>query len=288
LYGKGVAANAAAKASILDLYDHKARQTAAMLGTPQAQANYLKLSGDLAAEKQKSLQDAATILSAQPGFKQIGGAPPAQEQQAPAQAAPMAAAPAGGMSKQPEASNKPGYEENPEDENELPAEAPFGRMAQMYGDMPESGALERVSVKHEKEKPISISSMIDPKDYQILDKDANDKYTKSQYDVNFRNNPQDKAKLSDEFERAQKADRLTSALPSVYDDLYNNVRSGGQSDYLRRKANPHALESLIGGVTGGGAALAGAGGPLAAGAGMLGAGIAASMDSILGPMSETK
>jgi hypothetical protein len=67
LYGRGVEADASTKATLLDLYDHKNKQTAAMLGTPQAQVNAQKISNDLTTQKQKALQDAASQISALPG-----------------------------------------------------------------------------------------------------------------------------------------------------------------------------------------------------------------------------
>lgn len=68
LYGKGVAANAATKATLLDLYTHKANQTAALLGTPQAKINAMKFQTDAAIQQSKLLQDAATQISSLPGY----------------------------------------------------------------------------------------------------------------------------------------------------------------------------------------------------------------------------
>lgn len=67
LYGEGREASAATKASMLDIYNNKAKNIALSLGTPRAWANYLKFSNDTAIEKQKALRDGAANISALPG-----------------------------------------------------------------------------------------------------------------------------------------------------------------------------------------------------------------------------
>jgi hypothetical protein len=66
-YGDSNIANNLAKASMIDIYDHKAKELAAQLGTPQAWGNYLQFSADLAARKSKEIQDAAVNLNMLPG-----------------------------------------------------------------------------------------------------------------------------------------------------------------------------------------------------------------------------
>lgn len=92
LYGNSIAANAAAKASLIDLYDQKAKLVTLQLNTPQAWANYMKFRDAAAVERSKSLQDAAVNLSAIPGTGGAGhagggghGGAPQSGGQAPAQ-----------------------------------------------------------------------------------------------------------------------------------------------------------------------------------------------------------
>lgn len=65
LYGQGDAALAATKASMIDIYNHKALQLAAQLGTPQAQANYLKLQADMTPIRNDAILKSAGSLSRQ-------------------------------------------------------------------------------------------------------------------------------------------------------------------------------------------------------------------------------
>lgn len=80
LYGEGKEALAATKATMLDIMNSRQKMIAAQLGTPQAYQKSLALSNQLAISKQKELSDAATPLSALPGFnsgaKDTQGAPP--------------------------------------------------------------------------------------------------------------------------------------------------------------------------------------------------------------------
>lgn len=69
LYGDSLATYNATKATMFDIYQGKLRQAAASLGTPQAQANYLKASTQLAVERSKALQDAAVDLATLPGTR---------------------------------------------------------------------------------------------------------------------------------------------------------------------------------------------------------------------------
>lgn len=92
LYGDTAAAYNATKATMLDIYNAKAKQIALKLGAPQAQANYLKLSGDMAIEKSKLLQDSAVDLANLPGTRSGGQAAPQGTRQMPA-GAPTGGAP---------------------------------------------------------------------------------------------------------------------------------------------------------------------------------------------------
>jgi hypothetical protein len=98
LYGEGVAANNATKATMLDIYTHQANQVAAQLGTPMAAQKALQFGTAAAVEKSKLLQDAAVNLTNLPGTVPRGGQgqlqrpaqqPPGQPQ-APGQAKPKA------------------------------------------------------------------------------------------------------------------------------------------------------------------------------------------------------
>lgn len=86
LYGEGVATNASTKASMLSLYSNQAKQIAAELGTPQAQANAAKFGAAAALEASKTLKDAAVSVGDLPGTVRIR-----QQRSQP----PGAAAPAG-------------------------------------------------------------------------------------------------------------------------------------------------------------------------------------------------
>ncbi len=67
LYGQGVAATAATKATLLDAYKNKADQIAMQLGTPQAAQRALQLGSQIAIEKSKALQEGAVNLNSLPG-----------------------------------------------------------------------------------------------------------------------------------------------------------------------------------------------------------------------------
>jgi hypothetical protein len=77
IYGDSVATNAATKASMLDIYTHKANQIAARLATPQAQQAAMAFSANAAIEKSRLLQEAAVSLRSLPGYAPTGqqGAP---------------------------------------------------------------------------------------------------------------------------------------------------------------------------------------------------------------------
>jgi hypothetical protein len=62
LYGKGDAAIAATKASLQDIYNHQAKQIADRLGTPQAQANFLKYMATTTPMQNKNILDASGSL----------------------------------------------------------------------------------------------------------------------------------------------------------------------------------------------------------------------------------
>lgn len=77
LYGNNVAATAAARASIIDMYSHQANQIALQLGTPQAAVNNQKFQQAATIARSKELQDAAVNLNWLPGQ---GGATRGQPQ----------------------------------------------------------------------------------------------------------------------------------------------------------------------------------------------------------------
>jgi hypothetical protein len=72
LYGDSVATNAATKASMIDIYQHRANQIAAQLGTPQAAAKAAALGAQGAAEKSKLLQESVYNLQNAPGYTAPG------------------------------------------------------------------------------------------------------------------------------------------------------------------------------------------------------------------------
>lgn len=91
LYGDSAAANAATKASMLDIYSHKANQIADQLGTPQAKVNAAALGANAALEKSKAFQDAVVDLRNLPGYHgpaQSNQTPGQMEQQNPQKAEP--------------------------------------------------------------------------------------------------------------------------------------------------------------------------------------------------------
>ena len=77
LYGDSVATNAATKASMLDIYNHKVNQLAAQLGTPQAAQAAMQFNANSAIEKSKALKDAVVDLRRLPGASPVGGSGPA-------------------------------------------------------------------------------------------------------------------------------------------------------------------------------------------------------------------
>lgn len=83
LYGEGVAANNATKATMLDIYTHKGNQIAAQLGTAQAAQAAMQFGANSAIEKSKLLQEGAVDLNNLPGTHP---STPAQPGQAPAPA----------------------------------------------------------------------------------------------------------------------------------------------------------------------------------------------------------
>lgn len=75
LYGDGVAAYNATKATMLDIYNHKVQLAAAQLGTPQATAAAQAFAQKTAIDTQKALGDAAVPLSRLAGSNpNLGGA----------------------------------------------------------------------------------------------------------------------------------------------------------------------------------------------------------------------
>lgn len=107
LYGKGVAANAATKATLLDLYTHKAQQTAALLGTPQAKVNAMNFGANAAIEKSKALNDAAIMVNSLPGYKGQGTSGEGQPAQPQAQPSESGASSSGGGGMMPRAQASP-------------------------------------------------------------------------------------------------------------------------------------------------------------------------------------
>lgn len=81
LYGDKNLALTATKMSLLDAYDHQAKQIGLQLATPQAQAQYLRLSSDVAQQKQKLAKDTAALIPVVAGYKPIGGTQPSGAQQ---------------------------------------------------------------------------------------------------------------------------------------------------------------------------------------------------------------
>lgn len=74
LYGDSVATNNATKASMLDIYTHKANQLAAQMATPQAAQAAMQFGANAAIEKSKLLQEAAVNLGSLPGYAPTGPA----------------------------------------------------------------------------------------------------------------------------------------------------------------------------------------------------------------------
>jgi hypothetical protein len=94
LYGDSVAANSLAKASMIDMYNHKITQQAAQLGTPTAIANAMAAKAELSIKREQELKNAVTDLSAHPGQHSAPVHPPTGQEQAPGPGA-MAPKPVG-------------------------------------------------------------------------------------------------------------------------------------------------------------------------------------------------
>lgn len=83
LYGEGREASAAAKATMLDIYNNKAKNIALKLGTPRAWANYLKFNADTLSEKQKTLKEGAVPINSLPGANGSTSQSPENNERAP-------------------------------------------------------------------------------------------------------------------------------------------------------------------------------------------------------------
>lgn len=218
LYGAGVAANNLTKASLLDLYTHKAQLIADKLGTPQSRVAAQQLGANAALEKSKLLQEAAVNLSSLPGTKGTSSEESAMH-------TPRAGAPGTG---------KGGGDNGGLTTQELEAMHRQQVGAQLAG----------VSRKSPAEESIT-SVPIEP----ILHKGAESLYRGLQYTPKARDQM---GEITRQFTQAQQADKQLAQVNNIFGSLMKGAQKGGAFGRLYRTGGHAlgALGSIIGGERG--------------------------------------
>ncbi len=246
LYGDGVAANNLTKASLLDIYAHKAQLIADKLGTPQARVTAQALGAATAIEKSKLLQDAAVDLANLPGTS-----PTSVDVGANASKAPPPEP--GGMTTQ-----------------ELQAMHDQQGNAPVQAGLPSSGS-------EGPQKPNPLDTAGD--NNQVLHPDAEHRLNALRYGA-----PRDRQDFETaraQYDQAFNADQQLKQVNGLYKRLYGETN--GLWGRMHRGINPHAIAAGAGALgTAGGMIAGGPAGAVAGGTalGALGEGVGHGLQAV--------
>lgn len=242
LYGQGVAANNLTKASLLDIYNHKAQLLADQLGTPQAKVAAQQLGANLAIEKSKLLQDSAVNLSVLPGShptsSDMGAANIPHTQQGPGSSGNQGptsaqAAPGSNSGQLVDANGKP---------VDMKAAALAGiPVAGSDQDLEAKGIYRAGNTPSDQRKAVTATP-ISP----ILHQGAEDLYKGLQYTPKARDQF---GEITKQYTAAQQADKQLGQINQVYGNLIQGSQEGGVFGRAHR-LGAHALGGL-GTVAGG-------------------------------------
>lgn len=226
LYGDQVAATAAAKASMTDVYAHKAQQIAAQLGTPQAQANADALAAKLAIDKNQLLLETSGRL----GTLNVGQPPMTQ-------AAPPAPAPV-------QTAGNEKVQSTPESEiagaPSWYSKTPIGQMYHALN--PSNPGIVKAGEK-ETEKTVNTPETYE--DNHILVPDASKRLKQMQYGAPAAIKgimPE----LTKQFTAADQAEKAAGRLDEVFPKLAAATEKGGVSGRMGRSAD--SIEGALGGL----------------------------------------
>jgi hypothetical protein len=254
LYGEGVTANNLTRASLLDVYGHKAQLLADQLGTPQAKVNAQQLGANIALEKSKLLQDSAVDLANLPGSHPTSSDVGAAN-------VPHGTNPATGASV-----------------GSQMAQAQAGHVAtEPYQAVHGNGEAQTAGIPSPGKEPTKLNPLDTVGDNNnILHPDAEHRLNNLRYGAP--KDRQDFEMARSQFDQAFNADQQLKQVNGLYKRLYGETN--GLSGRLHRGVNPHAIAAGAGGVGTGIGALAGT---MAGGAGAIPGGIAgASIGTALG------
>ncbi len=242
LYGEGVASNNLTKASLLDIYSHKAQLLADKLGTPQAKVNAQQLAANVALEKSKSLQEAAVSLPTLPGTRPTSSDEGAMNTPHPSNGAPSDFGQQGpktaGMTT--------------EDLNKLHDEQ---SKSPVQAGIPHSGS----SLDEDRAKPLGGTSR---NNSQLKSGSGSSLKSLQKFDI-FAKDPSRAHDLQTQHDQQIKVDEQLQQVDELYDKLFSETN--GLSGRMHRGINPHAIAATTGAIGTGLGALGGAAasGPLA-------------------------
>jgi hypothetical protein len=229
LYGDSIAANNLTKASLLDIYNHKAKQIAAQLGTPTANAVAKELGVASAIEKAKLIRDGAVNLNSIPGTRPTSFSANGQ----PGNGSMLAGT---------------GPTSSPQIDR---AKELLSNNSPVLAGIPSSGSTQ------EKPKISPLDTIGD--NNQILDPNAQEKLT----DLNSFNPSADTTAIQKAHDQAFDVDQQLKQVNGLYKRLFGETN--GASGRMHRSINPHAIAAATGAIGTGAGLLYGPPGAIAGG-----------------------
>lgn len=221
LYGEGVTANNLTRASLLDIYGHKAQLLADKLGTSQAKVNAQQLGANIAIEKSKLLQESAVDVANLPGSHPTSSDVGAAN-------VPRGTSPATGQS----VGSKMAQAESGHVATE-PYQAVHGNGEPSPAGIPSPGKEEMNEIWA---KPIE----------PILHQGAENLYRGLQYTPKARDQF---GEITRQYTQAQQADKQLAQINSIFGSLTTGAKEGGLAGRAYRLGS-HALGG-VGAVAGG-------------------------------------
>lgn len=220
LYGDQMAATNAAKASMLDVYNHKMQQIAAQLGTPQAQANADAFAAKTAIERNQLLLDTAGRLGTLNVGQPMTQAP--VQQGAPAQNTAQAT---------PAEAETPWY-------RKAPAEALHDKAMGVLGDA--------INLNTAPEQASAVEKQNSKEDYydsHILEPNAIDHFKRLAYTPKAKD---DLAAIQHQYNSAVQADKALADINNTFSKLISETN--GMSGRVHRGVSPTAMAAVGAGV----------------------------------------
>lgn len=222
LYGDQQVATLAAKASMLDIYNHKMQQMAAQLGTPQAQANADAFAAKSVLERNQLLLDTAGRLGTLNMGPQVIGSSGAPAPGGPAQTTAQAAP----------AEDKPFYMKSPLQAGIDAISSGLGLNGASHAGEPQ---------KNE-----------DYYESHVLAPDAVEHFKRLAYTPKAK---EDLAAIQHQYNNAVQADKALADINNTFSKL--SAETGGLSGRVHRGINPHAIAGVGGAIGTGVGAMAG-------------------------------